>query len=42
LEDRLAIGGFTSLTLVGDYVLTDVVAFCWTVPEKEATLESLG
>ena len=40
LEDRLAVGGLTSLTLVGDYVLADIVAFCWTVPEKEAPLES--
>lgn len=42
LEDRLTVGGFTSLTLVRNYVLADVVAFCWTVPEKEAALESLG
>jgi len=41
LEDGFAVGGLTSLTLVGDYVLADVVAFCWTVPEKEAALESL-
>jgi len=41
LEDGFAVRGLTSLTLVGDYVLADVVAFCWTVPEKEAALESL-
>jgi hypothetical protein len=39
LEDRFAVGGLTSLTLVSYYVLADIVAFCWTVPEKETVLE---
>jgi hypothetical protein len=39
LEDGFAVGGLTSLTLVSDYVLADIVAFCWTVPEKETALE---
>ena len=42
LEDRFTVRGLTSLTFVSDYMLADVVAFCWTVPEKESALESLG
>jgi hypothetical protein len=39
LKDRLSVGGITSEALVGNDVLTGIIAFGRAVPEEEAVLE---